>query len=198
MWWNWLWVGSQPQRATKPQHGLKQLCWREGAVAAGLDSEMCLGGKKTNKKPTNHVFKTYISAENIKRVLERHNRAWTRTTPLLMKEWVVDWEPYSGDSLIFPVQPLSSRDSQLLLFSKAGWVRKLLTPLFPPCIFISATPNGPESSYNQLSGHLWLLWNGVTQPNYIRKRTSFICSHKLNKPREEKTQAPEKTHAYIS
>lgn len=181
----------------------KTSTWFETALLKGRSCSSWLGfwnvfgGKKTQQKTNKpRVQDIHICREHQESLREAQQGLDQNHTS--SHEGVVDWEPYSGDSLIFPVQPLSSRDSQLLLFSKAGWVRKLLTPLFPPCIFISASPNGPESSYNQLSGHLWLLRNGVTQPNYIRKRTSFICSHKLNKPRQEKTQAPEKTHAYIS
>lgn len=88
------------------------------------------------------------------------------------------------------MQSLPARDFQLLFFPKVGWVRKLLTVL-TKYIYLSKS-NGPESSYNKLSGHFWLLRNVVTQPSYIKKRTYLICLLELNKPGQEKNPSVRK------
>lgn len=122
-----------------------------------------------NNQPNKHVFKTYKSAESIKTASEQKQGP--------------KWEPCSSDSPVFPVQSPQARDPRRWPFLW-HWVWRP----FLPSLFISASPCGPQSSYNKFSGHLWLLWNGVTQPGYTREGTSFICSQKLIKPWEKTKQ----------
>lgn len=95
-------------------------------------------GKKTPTKQQNspHVQDIHICREH-QESLRELNRGWRRTTPLPRKEWWVHRDPHSICSLIFPVQPPPA-----FVLPEVGWVRKLLTLLFPSKVFIWESPIG--------------------------------------------------------
>lgn len=151
------------------------------------------------KEPQNHSMAWSGSAEGkelqqlvwiLKYVWIKNNQSNTCSRPTNLQR--ASRQPQSrnkaqsgslADSPVFPLQSPQARDPRRWPFLW-HWVWRP----FLPSLFISASPCGPQSSYNKFSGHLWLLWNGVTQPGYTREGTSFICSQKLIKPWEKTKQ----------
>lgn len=146
----------------------------------------CVWEKIPNKTP--HVFKTHISAENIRRALESSTRAGQE----------LHFSPGRSDectgtlnhcALLFSLCSLY----QLLFFLKVGWVRKLLTLLFLPSVFIWASLIGLNPATTNFLGTFdcyEMQW--LSQATSKKEHILFVYWNLVNQGRKKK--ASERTH----